>query len=53
MTTLPIQAPRAPFAVTVPSLARVVAAVVLMLDALAEARRMEVAAHKRYPFIAW
>ena len=50
MTTLPIRALHLPQAWSLPSLTRVAAALLTVLDIYAEAQSEMRAAHKRYPF---
>lgn len=53
MSTLPIRVSHFPQFAPLAGVGRVVAAVVTMLDVLAEARAQATAAHKRYPFADW
>jgi len=43
----------APFVPTFPSLARLTAALAMMLDVFVEAQDVARAAHKRLPFVDW
>ena len=53
MSTLRIQAPRAPQIFPLSGFGRVVSVLAAALDVIAEAQQRARAAHKRYPFADW
>ncbi len=50
MSTLPLRAPHVP---AIPGLARLAAALAMMMDVFVEAQDAARAAHKRLPFADW